>query len=79
MVCPDPRAFALHKIWMNAQPDRNPLKKQRDHNQIRRCSLSGAQLHATAQFYFFGTTNVPKKRCRYDDRGNYETRIPYRI
>lgn len=33
MVCPDPRAFALHKIWMSAQPDRNPLKKHRDHSQ----------------------------------------------
>ena len=33
MVCPAPRAFALHKIWMSAQPDRNTLKKQRDHNQ----------------------------------------------
>ncbi|MDJ0667423.1 MAG: GSU2403 family nucleotidyltransferase fold protein [Desulfobacterales bacterium] len=33
MVCPAPRAFALHKIWMSAQPDRNPLKKQCDHNQ----------------------------------------------
>ncbi len=33
MACPDPRAFALQKFWMSAQPDRNPLKKQRDRNQ----------------------------------------------
>jgi hypothetical protein len=30
---PDPRAFALHKLWMSQQPDREPIKKQRDHNQ----------------------------------------------
>lgn len=33
MVCPDPRAFAVHKIWMSHQPDRDPIKKQRDRNQ----------------------------------------------
>jgi hypothetical protein len=33
MVCPDPRAFAVHKIWMSRQPDRDPLKKQRDRDQ----------------------------------------------
>jgi hypothetical protein len=33
MACPDPRCFALHKIWMSTQPDRNPLKTQRDRNQ----------------------------------------------
>ena len=33
MACPDPRCFALHKIWMSAQIDREPLKKQRDRNQ----------------------------------------------
>jgi hypothetical protein len=30
MVCPDPRAFALHKAWLGQQPDRNPVKRQRD-------------------------------------------------
>lgn len=33
MVCPDPRAFAVQKIWMSRQPDRDPLKKQRDRAQ----------------------------------------------
>ncbi|MGD8267947.1 MAG: nucleotidyltransferase domain-containing protein [Desulfobacterales bacterium] len=33
MACPDPSAFALHKLWMSEQPDRNPIKKQRDRNQ----------------------------------------------
>jgi len=33
MVCPDPRAFALHKIWLSEQPDREPIKKKRDRHQ----------------------------------------------
>ena len=33
MVCPDPRCFALHKIWMGTQSDRDPVKKQRDRHQ----------------------------------------------
>lgn len=27
---PDPRAFAVHKSWLSEQPDRDPVKKQRD-------------------------------------------------
>lgn len=30
MTGPDPRAFALHKIWLSRQKDRDPLKKKRD-------------------------------------------------
>jgi hypothetical protein len=33
MICPDPRAFALHKIWLSKQPEREPLKKNRDRDQ----------------------------------------------
>jgi hypothetical protein len=33
MVTPDPRAFALHKLWLSAQTDREPVKKCRDKNQ----------------------------------------------
>lgn len=33
MVVPDPRAFALHKIWVSRQLDRDPLKKRRDKHQ----------------------------------------------
>ncbi len=40
MAVPDPRAFALHKLWLAGQPDRNPLKKRRDENQ----GLAVAQL-----------------------------------
>ena len=31
----DPRAFVLHKRWLSEQPDREPLKKRRDHEQAR--------------------------------------------
>ncbi len=30
MVVPDPRVFALHKIWLSVRPDRSPLKRKRD-------------------------------------------------
>lgn len=30
MVSPDPRAFAIYKIWLSQQPDREPEKKSRD-------------------------------------------------
>lgn len=33
MVAPDPRAFAVHKVWLSRQLDRDPLKKKRDHSQ----------------------------------------------
>ena len=33
MTCPDPRAFALHKLWLSERDDRNPLKKKRDRHQ----------------------------------------------
>jgi len=33
MVAPDPRAFALHKLWLSQQHDRDPVKKIRDRSQ----------------------------------------------
>lgn len=35
LVVPDPRAFAVHKLWLSAKPDRNPLKRRRDEAQAR--------------------------------------------
>ena len=37
-TCPDPRSFALHKLWLSRREDRDPLKKLRDE----------AQAHAVA-------------------------------
>ncbi len=33
IVAPDPRWFALQKLWMSAQPKRNPLKRGKDRKQ----------------------------------------------
>ncbi|MBF0120306.1 MAG: nucleotidyltransferase domain-containing protein [Desulfobacterales bacterium] len=30
IAVPDPRAFALHKLWISKQDDREPIKKKRD-------------------------------------------------
>ncbi|MBY6015098.1 nucleotidyltransferase domain-containing protein [Qipengyuania gaetbuli] len=30
IVAPDPRWFALHKLWLGAQTKRNPLKRRKD-------------------------------------------------
>ncbi len=35
MVVIDPRAFALHKAWLSARPDREPIKAARDLEQAR--------------------------------------------
>ena len=35
MVAPDPRAFAIHKLWMSRRTDRDPLKTARDAAQAR--------------------------------------------
>lgn len=32
---PDPRAFALHKVWLSMQASREPLKKPRDLDQAK--------------------------------------------
>ncbi len=33
LVAPDPRRFALQKLWLSAKPSRNPLKKSKDAKQ----------------------------------------------
>ena len=32
-IVPDPRVFALHKIWLSLQPTRDPMKRKRDFRQ----------------------------------------------
>ena len=32
-VVPDPRVFALHKLWVSVQPTRDPIKRKRDFRQ----------------------------------------------
>ncbi len=33
LIVPDPRVFALHKLWLSVQPNRNPIKRKRDFRQ----------------------------------------------
>lgn len=33
IVVPDPRVFIVHKLWLNRQEDRQPVKKPRDRQQ----------------------------------------------
>lgn len=33
LVTPEPRTFALHKLWLSERPDRRPLKRPRDRAQ----------------------------------------------
>lgn len=35
MVCPDPRAFAVYKLWLSQRPDREPAKRRRDELQAK--------------------------------------------
>lgn len=35
MIVPDPRAFALHKLWISERPDREVAKARRDRDQAR--------------------------------------------
>jgi hypothetical protein len=33
LIAPDPRFFALHKLWLAKKPGRNPLKRPKDEKQ----------------------------------------------
>ena len=33
LTVPDPRVFALHKLWLSKRPERDPLKKPKDREQ----------------------------------------------
>jgi hypothetical protein len=35
IVAPEPRTFALHKLWLSRRESRQPLKKPRDEAQAR--------------------------------------------
>jgi hypothetical protein len=35
IVTTDPRVWAVHKLWLSKQPDRDPIKRKRDEAQAR--------------------------------------------
>ncbi len=50
MVVPDPRSFALHKIWLSEQLQREPVKKQRD--ALQGAAVSSLVLQYLPQYSF---------------------------
>jgi hypothetical protein len=51
MVVPDPRALALHKLWLSQQADRDSAQRTRDRNQAM--ALAELILRYLPQYYFF--------------------------
>jgi hypothetical protein len=51
MVVPDPRALALHKLWLSQQEDREPSQKIRDRCQA--AALAELILRYLPQYHFF--------------------------
>jgi hypothetical protein len=51
MVVPDPRALALHKLWLSQRQDREPLTQTRDRCQA--AALAELILRYLPQYYFF--------------------------
>lgn len=53
MAVPDPRALALHKLWLSQQEDREPLAQARDRCQA--VALAALIVRYLPQYYFFST------------------------
>jgi len=53
MVVPDPRALALHKLWLSQRQDRDPADKDRDRCQA--AALAELILRYLPQYYFFSS------------------------
>ncbi len=51
MVVPDPRALALHMLWLSQRPDREPADKERD--RVQAAALAELILRYLPQYYFF--------------------------
>ena len=67
MVAPDPRAFAVYKLWLSTQPDREPDKQRRDRLQalamadLLRAKFPHLPLDDTAQRMFPKALRQPTK------------------
>ena len=60
MVVPDPRAFAIHKVWLSEQTDREPVKKQRDNDQGLAIALLVIKYMPQYKFESSGLRMFPK-------------------
>jgi hypothetical protein len=53
LVVPDPRALALHKLWLSQQEGRKPAKRSRD--RVQAMALAELILRYLPQYYFFSS------------------------
>jgi hypothetical protein len=53
MAVPDPRALALHKLWLSQRQDREPFQQARDRFQA--VALAALIVRYLPQYYFFST------------------------
>ncbi len=60
MLVPDPRAFAVHKLWLSRQPRRAPLKRRRDHEQAITVAALTARYLPHLPFEFEALRSFPK-------------------
>jgi hypothetical protein len=77
IVAPDPRWFALHKLWMAAQAKRNPLKRPKDRKQG--LALLDAVAEAMPHYPLDGAfeTDLPSELAsHYDDWRAQSDRAP---
>ena len=53
MVVPDPRALALHKLWLSQRQDRDPADRERD--RVQAAALAELILRYLPHYYFFSS------------------------
>jgi hypothetical protein len=53
MVVPDPRALALHKLWLSQRQDREPADRDRD--RVQAAALAELILRYLPQYHFFSS------------------------
>jgi hypothetical protein len=61
IVAPDPRAFALHKLWVAERGDRDPLKRRRDLGQARAVAAIVARYCPQLSFESHALAALPKQ------------------
>lgn len=60
-IVPDPRAFALHKLWLSERNDRDPLKRRRDREQAQLVAMLVKKHLPQLRFEQLDLTALPEK------------------
>jgi hypothetical protein len=76
MVVTDPRAFAVHKLWLSQQMDRDPVKKKRDHAQALAVSRIILQYFPDLQFKPEQLRMFPKTLVGEAVKAFHESELP---